>query len=399
MLFSLGVAGAGLSKGLVGLVLPLATASAFVVITRDVGLIGQLRPAAGALLLLGVFLPWHVALALRDPAFLEFYVLNEHIYRFLNVREPIDYVPLSLVGFWAGTVFWFLPWSLFLPAALGWSRRTTARLSLPLLWSAVVIGFFSLAQSRLERYGLPALPALAVVVGGYWHALAEEGRSRTAITIPALLVALLGVAMLLFTVVTPSTGDAFTRLVATLDGHYREHPDQARLFVDGVARLARPFATLLLIFGAGSYLAARVGRARLAFGLWITLLVPALLFVDRATAELAFHRSQRDAAAIITHGWEEGARVVVDGLYDDAMSVTFYTGRPTYVVDGNSTDLAFGFRQRPDSPLRLTRAELGQLWRSPQRVFLLTDRRPLPPDAYPLLDGASYALVTNHRPT
>lgn len=394
-LLYLGAAGAGLSKGFIGLVLPFAAATAYVLVTRDVKIVARLHPGGGALILLGLFLPWHVVLAVRDPAFVHFYVFNEHIYRFLNVREPIDYVPLSLAGFWASTVFWLLPWSLFLPGALLWSRTAPARLTLPLLWSALVIGFFSLARSRLERYGLPALPALVVVIAGYWQALAERPRRTAALTVPALLVAVLGLAMILVTVLAPPTGGTFTGLVAMLDGHYREHPDQARLFVAGAARLARPVSVLLLVFGVSAYLAARAGRGRLGFLLWVAFLVPALLFVHRATELLGSDRSQRDAAEIITRQWEDGARVVVGGLYDDAMSVTFYTRRPTYIVDRQSTDLAFGFRHAVASPLLLTPAQFDEVWRSPGRVFLLTDRRPLPADAHLLLDRPTYTLVTN----
>jgi 4-amino-4-deoxy-L-arabinose transferase-like glycosyltransferase len=42
-----------------------------------------LRPVLGASVAAAVFLPWHVAMSLRDPSFLEFYVINEHLRRFL----------------------------------------------------------------------------------------------------------------------------------------------------------------------------------------------------------------------------------------------------------------------------------------------------------------------------
>lgn len=266
----------------------------------------------------------------------------------------------------------------------------------PLIWAAIVIGFFSLARSRLERYGLPAMPALAVVVAGHWHALTERSRRSAAITIPSLLLVLLGLAMIV--VVFQTHGSALTDLVATLDGHYREHPDQAALVVEETLRLVRPFSILLVTWGVVTYGAARLGRAQLSLALWVVFLIPALLFVDHAISLLGSSRSQREAAEIISREWENGARVVVGGLYDDAMSVTFYTRRPTYVLDGNSTDLAFGFRQVPDSPLMLRSAQFDDLWRSSVRVFLLTDRRPWPIHSYVLLERPTYSLVTNRPP-
>ena len=391
----IGAAGAVLSKGLVGVAFPLAAAAAYLLLTRDRALVARLHPGGGALVLLGLVLPWHVALAVRDPAFVPFYVLNEHVYRFLNTREPIDYVPLSVAGFWLATACWLMPWTMFLPAAAASLRRHAAPLALPLIWSAVVVGFFTLAQSRLERYGIPALPALAVVLGAYWQRLDEEGGRHRALTIAASVVVLGGLTLVVLVFVAGGPGGALSWLVAALDGHYREHPQEARLFLAEALRLARPFSVLLLAFGLAALVTARLGRVRTAFAVWVACVVVALLFADRATQALAVNRSQREAAEIINRHWEPGARVAVAGLYDDAMSVTFYTRRPTYLVDGQSTDLAFGIRQAGGTPLVLTGADLQTLWRSSDRLFLLTDQRPLPPDASVLLDRPTYALITN----
>jgi len=393
LMFYVGAAGAVLSKGFIGLVLPIATAAAYTVVTRDRTLLARLRPGRGAVVLLALLLPWHAALAIRDPAFVRFYVLNEHLYRFLNVREPIDYVPLSVTWFWLATAFWLLPWSVLLPAALGRGRLIVS-LALPLVWSIVVLGFFSLAQSRLERYGLPALPALAIILGAYWRDLADHPERRAALTGSAVLLVGAGLTLIATAFVLPLDSALLARLIPALDGHYREHPDQARLLLGDVVRLARPAALLVSAFGLSTFMAARWGRPRLAFGLWVAFLIPALLVVDRGTELLAANRSQRDAAEIINHHWENGARVVVGGLYDDAMSVTFYTGRPTHLLQGNSTDLAFGIRRDGGSPLVISAAQLQVLWQSPSRLFLLTNQA-LPDGAVMLLDRPTYKLVTN----
>ena len=395
LMFYVGAAGAALSKGFIGLLFPFATAATYVLVTRDLALVARLRPGRGALVLLALYLPWHVALVVRDPAFVHFYIFNEHIYRFLNVREPIDYVPLSVTGFWLGTAFWLLPWSMLLPGALAWGRRLTTSLALPFIWSIVVLGFFSLAQSRLERYGLPALPAVAVILGAYWDALSQHPGRRRALTICAVSMLIVGLALIGMVFLMPPQGVAFTGLVAALDGHYREHSDQALLFMREAFRIARPFSILLFAFGASALLVARIGRPRVSFALWLAFLMPALLFVDRGTQLMAANRSQRDAAEIITSHWEDGARVVVAGLYDDAMSVTFYTRRPTYILDGNSTDLEFGIRRSVNSPLVLTAAQLEALWQSSNRLFVLTDHRPFPADAAVLLERPTYTLLTN----
>ncbi len=398
-LFYVGAAGAGLTKGLVGLVFPFATAAVYLLLKRDAEMIGWLRLRWGALVLIGLFLPWHVVLSIRDPVFLDFYVLNEHVYRFLNVREPIDYVPISVLGFWVSTAIWLLPWSLFLPTALVWARRAAAPVTLPVLWATIVISFFSLARSRLEKYGLPALPAVSVVIAGYWRVLVERPRRYVAITCSAVLVTLAGLGLLAAVRLFALRSGPPIELLKTLDTYYREHPEEGSRFLTAVVPLALPFSVVLTLLGLSTLAAALARRTYLSYVLSIVLLVPSFIIVNRATLILAPYRSQRDAAAIITREWQDDAHVVVDGLYDDAMSITFYTRRPTYLFGPNSGDLAFGFRRTSGSPLLLTAERFDTWWWSAAPVFLLTDRRPFPSGSRVLLDRPRFSLVTNRPPT
>jgi len=66
----------------------------------------------------------------------------------------------------------FLPWSLILPLALvsAWkaARHEQERQSwLPVLWFAVILVFFSLVSGKRERYILPAVPAVGLLLGRY----------------------------------------------------------------------------------------------------------------------------------------------------------------------------------------------------------------------------------------
>jgi hypothetical protein len=184
-------------------------------------------------------------------------------------------------------------------------------------------------------------------------------------------------------------------LLKTLDTYYREHPEEGTRFLTAVMPLVPPFSIVLTLLGLGTLVAVLTRRTDLSYVLSIALLVPSFIIVNRATLILTPYRSQRDAAAIITREWQDDAHVVVDGLYDDAMSVTFYTRRPTYLVGPNSTDLAFGFRRASGSPLLLTSEQFDTWWWSAVPVFLLTDRRPFPAGSRVLLDRPRFSLVTN----
>ena len=379
--FYLGMAVAGLTKGLIGLLFPLATATAYGLLCEHRGLWQRLRPGLGIALLAAVFLPWHVAMALRDPAFVWFYVVNEHIRRFFNVREPIDYVSLSVPGFWTATLFWLLPWALFLPAALARAiRHDRRRLAIPLLWSLAVLGFFTLTASRLEYYALPAAPALAVIVAAYWQQAFELRRRRSNLEIAALVLLFASLAALPKLFLFPRGGTAvLTAIVSNVDGYYREyfaqHREASFALADEALRLARPFAVLLCAIGSGMALLLRADRPRLAFALLVAGSVPCLGIVDRCMRLVTADRSQREFARVVEQNWTDDAQLIVVGAYEDLCGITYYTRRPTKMLDPSPQDLLFGTRRGDATDLFVSAKELRRQWSSAAQVFVLSDRR------------------------
>ncbi len=176
-----------LAKGPVGLLLPGLVIVVFLSLTGQWG--WWLRPwplLAMLLLFLGVCLPWYVAAAqVNGMAFLGGFLGFSNLQRFTSViydhpGPPWFYLP------WV--VLLLLPWSLFLPAAIGasrfwsWSRwrpaglapeeRAVAQLPLVLLlWLSLMVAFFSAAATKLPGYILPALPAGSLLVALWWQPL------------------------------------------------------------------------------------------------------------------------------------------------------------------------------------------------------------------------------------
>lgn len=395
LLFYAGAACAGLTKGLLGIVVPFTVAAVYA-FTTDRTLLRRLRPLLGLSLFAVLFLPWHILLTWRDPAFLPFYILNEHIYRFLNIREPIDYTPISVVGFWLATFFWLLPWSLFLPSALLRGRDALRPLTIPLLWAGFILGFFTLAQSRLEKYGLPALPALVVVVGAWWPERVAAPFRRWQLVAPAAGLVVLGVLFVAVGYVLPVQGGALTALVSQLDGYYREHPRDALLFAQQATDLARPFSLLLLGVAVAAVAAGWKRRPWAAFAVWVTGFTLVLPFVSRGTQLLGDDRSQRAAMEVVRAHWVPDARLVVDGIYEQTMSLSFYADRPVTVLEeGQHADLLFGRRQGDAPGLFMTHAELAQQWDVDARLFLVAAPGNYPAGATVLFERPTFAVVTN----
>src|SRR3989441_8220342 len=148
LLFWGGLSLAGLTKGLAGLVFPLGTAATCALLFGPTRLLHDLRPRLGVAVVSLVLVPWHLILGARDPDFLRFYLVNEHLLRFFNAREPIDYTPLAIGGFLLASRPRPLPWALFLPAAPA-SARLPEALPLPPLWAARGGAVFSAGGVRL----------------------------------------------------------------------------------------------------------------------------------------------------------------------------------------------------------------------------------------------------------
>lgn len=154
-----------LAKGLIGLVIPLLVLLVWLALARRWRTLLRLCWPPGLLLFAALALPWFAAVQWRYPGFLHYFVVVQHIQRFAgtgfnNVEAWWFYVPVLFVL--------TLPWSAWLLIHVRRSRRLDAArpgiVSLMLVWLAVVVGFFSLPQSKLVGYILPALWPIAVLV-------------------------------------------------------------------------------------------------------------------------------------------------------------------------------------------------------------------------------------------
>jgi 4-amino-4-deoxy-L-arabinose transferase-like glycosyltransferase len=204
-----------LTKGLIGLVFPIAFVLLYLALAKQLRLLFKLHLVPSALVFLAIAAPWHILAALRNPAIVLppdlglpqtagwawFYLYNEHIARFLSKRIPHDYGLTPVWLFWLYLAIWVMPWATFLPTAISTQirslragtsslanktittlRQPEAALSL-LLWAIVVLGFFTLSN-RQEYYSLPAIPALALMAGGLLAKADIFPRKTTPVSFP-----------------------------------------------------------------------------------------------------------------------------------------------------------------------------------------------------------------------
>lgn len=302
----------------------------------------------------------------------------------------------------AETCFWLLPWALFLSGALVSAVRSdTRRLALPPLWSACVIVFFTLTDSRMEHYAMPAFPSLAVLVEVYWNRLFRPGARCGQILLPMLALLAVSLCAVPGLFLFPGSGsDLLNTMVRSVDGFYREyfanHPAEPLAMVHEMRELARPFVLLLCLVSGGVALLAARGSRRLAFALLVAGTIPCLGIVDLGMRLVTPDRSPREFARIVADHWDDGAKLVVVGAYEDLCGVTYYTHRVTYMLDPNPEDLLFGRRKGDAADLFLTGESLRREWESGSRVFVLSDKSFDLPGAVVLVESPREVLRTNH---
>jgi 4-amino-4-deoxy-L-arabinose transferase-like glycosyltransferase len=152
-----------LSKGLVGIVLPLGAIALYSLLKRDFQSIKRIRPIAGPLLFLAIAAPWFIAVSAANDEFARFFFIREHFERFTTQvhqrGEPAWYfLPVLALGM--GPVLLPVLWG----SIRGYRPGPQALL---VIWALVVLAFFSTSGSKLPSYILPAFPALAVLAGGW----------------------------------------------------------------------------------------------------------------------------------------------------------------------------------------------------------------------------------------
>ena len=477
-----------LTKGLIGLVFPIAIVLLHLVVTggwratmRDVR---QMHLLSSLVVFLAIAAPWHVAAGLANPTqgnpgrpHLEhghwvvplptvgnvhgwtwFYFMNEHVLRYLNLRVPRDYDTVPLALFWGLLLVWMMPWSAFVfhaVAAVPWRRAIFASAARivsrghrePLsnldqtrllfgLWAAVPMLFFSLS-TRQEYYVLPSIPALALLLAGWF---AEETAEAQAFVVPGrrvragqrisrVLLALGSLAAIacIFFVLHTRSPDPNTDLASLLKQNPGEYALSFGHFLDLNAQAMGAFRwplalTAIALFGGT--LASYVARQRFdpALGTY-ALAGGAFLFLFAAHAGLVTFSpvlSSADLARAIAPRIRPGDLVVINGEYEAGSTLGFYLDRPGYVtaagtfatlspsappihiLNGRSSNLWYGSFFTDAPAIFEDNASLAAKWASSRRIFLWTEPDTLPPlparSVFLIASGGGKEIVSN-QPT
>lgn len=308
----LGWAAAGfavLTKGPVGLVLPLLISVADGLVCRD--RVRRLFHPAGIALFVLVVAPWFFYVVHHHPEFPHYAFIRETFERVATDSMKRTGPPWYILAFLVGGSF---PW--FPALVFGWrhlleswrERAAAGRTEVFLmLWILIPLVFFSLSQSKRPGYILPAIPAVALLAGRILYK--SPAALRYAAATAAVAAAVLG-ALLLF---------GSDELANRVRG-------------DGIAAAVRQdgpvVGGLMLAVAVLAGIGARLREAAIA-GLAL-LPVAFLVGIQPVLDEVGERRSARALADAIRVVAPDGARVI--GVSAFMPSLPYYMGRPTDVA-------------------------------------------------------------------
>jgi len=159
-----------LAKGPVAPFLAIVIIGIFAAVQRSATVGWKTLWIPGIVIFCVIGLPWYVLAQIRNPQFFHEFIVEHNLARFgtnlYHHPEPFwYYIPVTLLG--------WVPWSIFAIAAIVWAARRVRRPDTDelnfflLIWIAVVVVFFSISQSKLSGYMLPAIPAGAILAAQF----------------------------------------------------------------------------------------------------------------------------------------------------------------------------------------------------------------------------------------
>ncbi len=279
--FYLSLAGAVLSKGPIGYILPALVILTYLGVQRQLSRLRELFSVVGILLAIGLPLTWYLlAFAQEGWAFVQKQVLQENLVRFTagsGKRIPSSaffLLPALLDG---------LPWSiLFCLGLWNFSRHAPVREKgvFALLWWFAVLIFFSVSAGKRDVYLLPAYPAMALFAAEWgWLFVPEQARPVPVALRTGLRVAALAIGGLVLTGAVSAALGRLTVDTVWLDRLLGQNKwNSVALYIRFLAEQPVYGVCLFAVLCAGGVWAVYAGTAgQWRAALWVVLL---LLMLD-----------------------------------------------------------------------------------------------------------------------
>jgi 4-amino-4-deoxy-L-arabinose transferase-like glycosyltransferase len=406
-----------LAKDLLGAVGPLAVVAVFFAITREQRSGTRWAPWYGPALLLAIALPWYLLVEWRNAGFLWYTIVDNHVLNALQQRAfPDEDVPLTTLEFLGVTALGFLPWSLALPWAVWralrgpWQTPEQRMWLLLGMWTMAVLGVFALSPVKLPHYGLPAFPAMALLVARIWNNALDgdpDDPTPRALLLPALamLIVIGAAAFLASQGQLPLPAGALN--VADVAARNMAARGQEAPFAAAgdIQPILGTIAAVFTIASAAVAAALLLARPLVGLGVLLAAMVAFLPLTAQGFTMFAKSRSVRALAEAVAVRATARDVLAHEGPLENSASWLLMLDRPVRIVRGRESSLAIGGTFAEARDVFWDGSRLREAWQGGERVFLVSAVRPelsvlrdLPPERVHLLAQGGGRRLYSNRP-
>lgn len=264
-LFFTGLAISLLAKGPVVLVLTFGPLVLWMALQRNFyTVVKRFHWLWGMAIVILVSFPWYIAAEMKTPGFLDYFIVGEHIKRFLEPGWSGDLYGSAHIRprgtIWLYGILAAFPWSVILLISFAGRLAGKHRLygtraalvdatnSYLLVWMLFPLVFFTVARNILWTYVLPALPAFSLLAALYitrdtGHAAAAKQRAHLAVAL------VMPVLLMMYTAYTTVNGGKLKTEKGLIESYYaragthdplvyvENRPFSARYYSSGTAKL------------------------------------------------------------------------------------------------------------------------------------------------------------------
>lgn len=372
--YLIGAASAGLAtlvKGPVGFLVPALVLLVFNRLEGRAGAWKRLLAPLNLLVFFALTLPWFAGLCQVHPDFLHYGLVEESFHRFTSAKafhrsEPFYFYFLIVAGA-------FFPWSLLLPEAglARWKKRWVMNSAdrLCLVWSIVVVMFFSLSQSKLPGYILSVTVACGILVARIFEQAmnAPEGA-------PARLVNRATRVFVLACLVTAAVALAGASRIRLLAKPLGIPVGDAQRLGEGVL----PLAGLLLAFAVLGIVARFRRNASLCF-LCLALFPPLAAIAGLGMFKVIFDAKSGRRIAGQLAGLPRETEIACLQCFPNGLP--FYLGRTATLISRDGSELTsnyiiYSLKNNPQPPKQIVRLAALDDWLASRKapVFLIARR-------------------------
>ncbi len=268
-----------------------------------------------------LWLPWHIFALYQQPDFAWFYFINEHILRFLDLREPRDY--------YHGPFYYYIP--RFLLILFPWTGLLVKFRLRPLssferfliVWFATIFTFFSLSQAKANYYIILAVPPFILWSIPHLHSILKTsyGKIMTGVSTFIFLISQIifcSMSLHLFPALSISLNPIWAICIC------------AGLIIGAVA--------LVLFYRRKQYESCIT-----------TLGTMSLIWFFHLMIQLPSQQSYYSTAELIPFIPENGrSSLYIFEDYEDFSALKFYNQHPITIINSQSRDLWYSQQRNPD---------------------------------------------------